>query len=90
MKTSRVSGYSNDNNPFGDANLTERFVWRKKIERGLTQGLKPSELSLKAEKKRQRDLMADIEKVKKRREELAINKAQHEEETALLARESTS
>ena len=31
--------------------------------------------------------MAEIEKVKKRREERAIEKAQHEEEMALLARE---
>lgn len=87
LKTSSVSGYSNDSNPFGDSNLTERFVWRKKIERDLTQGLTPSEMSLKSEKKRQRDRMAEIEKVKKRREERAIEKAQHEEEMALLARE---
>ncbi|KAI9176285.1 hypothetical protein LWI28_000793 [Acer negundo] len=37
LKT-RVSGYSNDSNPFGDSNLKERFVWRKKIERDVTQG----------------------------------------------------
>ncbi|RVW48037.1 Cactin [Vitis vinifera] len=43
--------------------------------------------SVKAEKKRQRERMAEIEKVKKRREERAIEKAQHEEEMALLARE---
>lgn len=87
LRTSSVAGYSNDSNPFGDSNLNERFVWRKKIERDLTQGLTPSEMSLKSEKKRQRDRMAEIEKVKKRREERAIEKAQHEEEMALLARE---
>jgi hypothetical protein len=87
LRTTSVAGYSNDSNPFGDSNLNERFVWRKKIERDLTQGLSPSEMSLKAEKKRQRDRMAEIEKVKKRREERAIEKAQHEEEMALLARE---
>ncbi|XP_028099925.1 cactin-like isoform X1 [Camellia sinensis] len=43
--------------------------------------------SIKAEKKKQRERMAEIEKVKKRREERAIEKAQHEEEMALLARE---
>lgn len=87
LKTSTVSGYSNDSNPFGDSNLTERFVWRKKIERDLTQGLEPAELSLKAERRRQKERMAEIEKVKKRREERAIEKAQHEEEMAMLARE---
>lgn len=47
-----------------------RFVWRKKIERDVSQGQK-----------------AEIEKVKKRREERAIEKTQHEEEMTLLARE---
>ena len=87
LKTSTVSGYSNDSNPFGDSNLTERFVWRKKIEKDLTQGLSPSEMSLKAERRRQKERMAEIEKVKKRREERAIEKAQHEEGMAMLARE---
>lgn len=86
LKSNAVSGYSNDSNPFGDSNLTEKFVWRKKIERDITQG-QPLDISIKAEKKRQRERMAEIEKVKKRREERAIEKAQHEEEMAMLARE---
>ncbi|KAL0310118.1 UNVERIFIED_CONTAM: Cactin [Sesamum radiatum] len=87
LKSQIVSGYSNDSNPFGDSNLNEKFVWRKKIERDVTQGVPLDEFSIKAEKKRQRERMAEIEKVKKRREERAIEKAQHEEEMALLARE---
>eukprot|EP00249_Psilotum_nudum_P018086 c26632_g1_i1 orf=477-2498(-) len=87
LRTYTVSGYSNDNNPFGDPNLTEKFVWRKKIERDLVNGVLPTEVSLKGEKKRQKERMAEIEKVKKRREERAIEKAQHEEEMAMLARE---
>lgn len=86
LKSQVVSGYSNDSNPFGDSNLGEKFVWRKKIERDVAQG-KPLDISVKSEKKRQRERMAEIEKVKKRREERAIEKAQHEEEMALLARE---
>ncbi|MED6182126.1 hypothetical protein PIB30_025679 [Stylosanthes scabra] len=87
LKTNTVSGYSNDSNPFGDSNLNEKFVWRKKIERDVTHGVPIDEFSVKAEKKRQRERMAEIEKVKKRREERALEKAQHEEEMALLARE---
>lgn len=86
LKTQSVSGYSNDSNPFGDSNLTETFVWRKKIERDVAQG-QPLDISVKAEKKRQREMMAELEKVKKRRKEREIEKAQHEEEMALLARE---
>ncbi|KAL5983163.1 hypothetical protein ACLOJK_017246 [Asimina triloba] len=87
MKSQTVSGYSNDSNPFGDSNLNEMFVWRKKIERDVSQGLTLDQLSVKAEKQRQRERMAEIEKVKKRREERAIEKAKHEEEMAMLARE---
>ncbi|XP_028789932.1 cactin [Neltuma alba] len=87
LKTHTVSGYSNDSNPFGDSNLNEKFVWRKKIERDVSQGIPLDNFSVKAEKKRQRERMAEIEKVKKRREERALEKAQHEEEMAILARE---
>ncbi|KAK6161753.1 hypothetical protein DH2020_005134 [Rehmannia glutinosa] len=87
LKAQTVSGYSNDSNPFGDSNLNEKFVWRKKIERDVTQGVPLDEFSIKAEKKRQRERMAEIEKVKKRREERAIEKAQHEEEMRFDSRE---
>ncbi|KAL9266908.1 Splicing factor Cactin-like protein [Drosera capensis] len=87
LKTQTVSGYSNDTNPFKDTNLNEKFVWRKKIERDVTQGVPLEAFTLKAEKKRQKERMAEIEKVKKRREERALEKAQREEELAMLARE---
>ncbi|KAL8154348.1 hypothetical protein V2J09_012108 [Rumex salicifolius] len=87
LKAQNISGYSNDSNPFGDSNLNEKFVWRKKIERDVGQGVPLDEFTLKAEKKRQKERMAEIEKVKKRREQRALEKAQHEEEMALLARE---
>ncbi|XP_043690288.1 cactin-like [Telopea speciosissima] len=87
LKTQTVSGYSNDSNPFGDSNLNEKFVWRKKIERDVVQGVPLEMYSVKSEKKKQIGRMAEIEKVKKRREERAIEKAKYEEEMAMLARE---
>ncbi|KAH7512065.1 splicing factor Cactin [Ziziphus jujuba] len=87
LKSQTVSGYSNDSNPFGDSNLNEKFVWRKKIERDVIQGAPLDGFSVKAEKEKQKARMAEIEKVKKRREERALERAQHEEEMALLARE---
>ncbi|XP_047342702.1 cactin [Impatiens glandulifera] len=87
MKSQNVSGYSNDSNPFGDSNLGEKFVWRKKIEHDIIQGVSIDVYSVKAEKQKQKERMAEIEKVKKRREERAVEKARHEEEMALLARE---
>nr|XP_018486655.1 PREDICTED: cactin-like [Raphanus sativus] len=87
LKTHSVSGYSNDSNPFGDSNLTETFVWRKKIEKDVHHGVPLDEFSVKAEKRRRGERMTEVEKVKKRREERAVEKARHEEEMALLARE---
>ncbi|KAI4341321.1 hypothetical protein MLD38_026056 [Melastoma candidum] len=87
LKAQSVAGYSNASNPFGDSNLNEKFVWKKKIERDVAQGADLDMFSVKAEKKRQKERMAEIEKVKKRREERALEKARHEEEIALLNRE---
>ncbi|KAI3923378.1 hypothetical protein MKW98_026971 [Papaver atlanticum] len=87
LKTETVSGYTNDSNPFGDSNLNEKFVWKKKIEKSVYQGECIDEISVKSEKRRIRERMAEIEKVKKRREEKAFGKAQHEEEMAMLARD---
>jgi hypothetical protein len=38
LKQGEIAGYTDQENPFGDANLTERFVWHKKIERSLING----------------------------------------------------
>ncbi|CAN0879894.1 CTN [Linum grandiflorum] len=84
---STVSGYSNDSNPFGDSNLNETFVWMKKIEKDVYQGARLDDYSVKAEKKRQKERMSEIEKVNKRREDWAVERAQREEVTALVARE---
>ncbi|KAF7804369.1 cactin-like isoform X1 [Senna tora] len=73
----------------------ERFVWRKKIERDVVQGVPLDTFQSKLRKRGREkgcflDVMsraAEIEKVKKRREERALEKAQHEEEMAILARE---
>jgi hypothetical protein len=62
-------------------------VWKKKIERDLAQGVSFDNFTVKAERKRQRERMAEIEKLKKRREERAVEKAQREEDMAMLARE---
>ncbi|EFJ12203.1 hypothetical protein SELMODRAFT_425559 [Selaginella moellendorffii] len=84
LKSQSVSGYSDDSNPFGDSNLTEK----KKIERDIAnKALNLKDISVKAERVRQEEQMKEIEKVKKKREERAMEKAKNEEEKAMLARE---
>ena len=50
-------GYTNEENPFGDAQLTERFVWGKKIEKQIQEGVSLKELSARAEQKRMEERM---------------------------------
>ncbi|KAI3908331.1 hypothetical protein MKX01_027353 [Papaver californicum] len=84
LKNETVSGYANDSNPFGDPNLNQNFVWQKKIECRVGQGLPVDGISVKLERKMRKERMVEIEKVKKRREGRAMEKAQHEEEMAFL------
>ena len=57
------AGYSNEDNPFGDANLSDRFVWGKKIEKQLAEGVDVRELTAKAETRRHAERLEEIEKV---------------------------
>ncbi|KAK3007010.1 hypothetical protein RJ639_016207 [Escallonia herrerae] len=80
LKSQSVSGNVNLNNE-------TLFVWRKKIEREVESGLPILErYSVNHEKKRLRESVAELEKLKKRREERAVYKAQRQEEMAFLAR----
>ncbi|KFK36558.1 hypothetical protein AALP_AA4G139000 [Arabis alpina] len=63
------------------------FVWQKKIEKDIHQGASLDEYSKKAKKRRYRENLVEVEKIKKRKEESAMKKARHEEDIALLARE---
>lgn len=77
--------YTNDDNPFGDANLTSTFVWKKKLEqKGLT-NLRQEEIEM-INRQKQMENKAELEKVKKRRQERELEQAQREEEMALLQR----
>ncbi|OWM69664.1 hypothetical protein CDL15_Pgr025513 [Punica granatum] len=68
LKSQTVAGYSNASNPFGDSNLNEKFVWKKKIERDIVQGATLDEFSVKAEKKRQKERMALLARERARAE----------------------
>lgn len=48
-------GYTNQDNPFGDSNVSERFVWGKKLEKQIQQGVDVRDLTARAEKRRQED-----------------------------------
>lgn len=80
QKVAKLLGYSNDVNPFGDSNLLKPFVWGKKEEGRKGEGKKGDGSS--AEEKRLQ-LMLDIERARRRRED----KEREAEETERLRAE---
>lgn len=77
--------YTNDDNPFGDANLTSTFVWKKKLEQKGLQNLREEEIEI-INRQKQLENRMELEKVKKRRQERELEAAQREEEMAQLQR----
>lgn len=77
--------YTNQDNPFGDAHLTSTFVWSKKLEK---EGLKnvPPEAVEVLNRKKQLENKAELEKVKKRRQEREAERLKREEEMIMLQR----
>jgi monoamine oxidase len=68
-KVAKVLGYSNEINPFGDSNLLQPFIWGKKEIKLKKEG-KHSSSTISIEDK-SNQLMADIERARKRREDKA-------------------
>lgn len=60
-------GYTNENNPFGDANLTNAFVWKKKYERQLATKKIMKPLTKQELMEKQKTLRNEVDKVKERR-----------------------
>eukprot|EP01084_Bolivina_argentea_P178443 308474_1 len=80
-------GYSNEDNPFGDSNLTNVFIWNKKFEK---QGLEEKQIkSIQKQliKDKQQILQAEIKKTKLRREQREKDKELEERLHAELAKE---
>ncbi|GAA6061043.1 hypothetical protein JCM10212_004617 [Sporobolomyces blumeae] len=75
-----VSFYSAQDNPFGDANLGDKFVWGKKREKERKMGLTPEEAA-RRDRERQIESQQEIERLNQRR-------AQREEEFQLREQES--
>lgn len=64
-----VAGYTNDSNPFGDTQLSERFVWKKKEQVASRAGVHDQRAGKADEKRRREEISSEIAKVKKRRQE---------------------
>lgn len=77
--------YTNEDNPFGDANLTATFMWKKKLEKSGMKNLREEEIEV-INRQKQMENKIELEKVKKRRQERELEMAQREEEMNMLQR----
>ncbi|XP_062516489.1 splicing factor Cactin-like [Corticium candelabrum] len=78
-------GYTNDDNPFGDANLLKPFVWHKKREREGVRNLTEKEHT-ERDRARMMENRRELEKVKKRRQEREEERVAREQELEMIQR----
>ena len=87
QETGRVVGYEDEENPFGDTNLSRAFVWHKKIEKQLNSGVNEGAFSADQVKEKHESRLKEIEQVKKRRQEREREIAERQEELDVLQRD---
>ncbi|KAI8481879.1 hypothetical protein Bbelb_404110 [Branchiostoma belcheri] len=78
-------GYTNTDNPFGDANLLDTFVWSKKHEKEGTAHLLKEEQE-RIQKRKQLEMKNELVKVKQARLERERERQQREEEMEAMQR----
>lgn len=77
--------YTNQDNPFGDGNLTSTFVWNKKLEKEGFKDVAPEAVEV-MHRQKQVENKKELEKVKKRRQKREMERLAREEEMLSLQR----
>eukprot|EP01017_Pseudomicrothorax_dubius_P014453 TRINITY_DN16879_c0_g1_i1.p1 TRINITY_DN16879_c0_g1~~TRINITY_DN16879_c0_g1_i1.p1 ORF type:complete len:165 (-),score=44.57 TRINITY_DN16879_c0_g1_i1:34-528(-) len=80
MGIKEMLGYTNDSNPFGDAALTQKFVWDKKVDQH-------QKGDREEQQKKQEELLKEIEEARRRRALREAEKSIIEEERERTSRE---
>lgn len=78
---SQMFGYTNEDNPFGDAQLTEQFVWDKKLKRD--KGKRRETATGDAQASRLEEIQKARERRAEREEERMVREQQKEDEARL-------
>ncbi|KAJ1978561.1 hypothetical protein H4R34_003161 [Dimargaris verticillata] len=81
------SNYTSIDNPFHDANLEKRFVWKKKREQDRQQGLSSKERA-RIEQERRREAEEELQTLHQRRKEREREMKQREEDRDRMQREA--
>uniref|UniRef100_A0A0A1X0Y9 Splicing factor Cactin n=1 Tax=Zeugodacus cucurbitae TaxID=28588 RepID=A0A0A1X0Y9_ZEUCU len=77
--------YTDQDNPFGDSNLTSTFVWSKKLEKEGLRNVSTETVDILSRQKLLENRL-ELEKVKKRRQERELEKQVREEQSVLQQR----
>ncbi|XP_014094437.1 splicing factor Cactin isoform X1 [Bactrocera oleae] len=77
--------YTDQDNPFGDSNLTSTFVWTKKLEKDGLRNVSTETVDILSRQKLLENRL-ELEKVKKRRLERELEKQVREEQSVLQQR----
>ena len=83
---SELLHYTNADNPFGDSNLLDKFVWKKKLVKEGKAEMSKEEIERELRQKQLAN-REELEKVKKRRQEREAEKTARDEEMAILQRQ---
>lgn len=59
-KQEEIAGYTNKENPWGDQNLTDKFVWKLKRDKEKLQGFDPDQLDKEREEQRRIELLVSV------------------------------
>ncbi|KAK2077408.1 hypothetical protein QBZ16_004253 [Prototheca wickerhamii] len=81
------SGYTDEDNPFGDQQLSQRFVWGKKIEKQLAEGASLRDMTARAELERHRERLEEADKVRKRQAQREAEREAIQAELEMIQRE---
>lgn len=79
-------GHTNENNPFGDRDLTTAIVWHKKLEKEGKRDLTTREIK-KMQKRKMEENKEELERIKKRRLEREKDKEDRDKTQELVQRE---
>jgi len=85
-ETEALLGYTNEANPFGDSNLSETFIWKKKITKLATEGTLNPKWRKQLKSKRE-ELRNEIDEVKARREQRDMEKEMAELQRAEIQKQ---
>ena len=78
VRIASLFGYTADANPFGDSNVTQQFVWKKKIERDISSGVAARAPTAAEAAAKRDDLLTEVEAAKERRRRREAEKEEME------------